>query len=358
MRIDELETPALLIEQPVLNANIERMAEHCRAGPVNLRVDVGCHKIPMIAYKQIAAGACGIACRSVSEVQGFADAGFDEFLVPCSALNIVELESLLDITKQFEVQFTTDSLTVVNDISRLSERMGLQTSIHVEIDDNGNRNRLKTFSKTMEIARRIIALPSLKFAGVVIKLAPFAASTYVIKTINRLETAGIPIPLVSCVNTGHFFQIHEVPQITELCAGAYVLCDYTHVHRNRCTLADCALAVLATIIDAPSKNLAVVDAGVQTFRKISPVHTDVPPASSCSPAGDKAGKVFGVTKSHPSAILCHLSEECGHLSMADNQFKVGEKVRIIPANSEATISAHDIFAFVQEDRVLEILPIL
>ncbi len=37
---------------------------------------------------------------------------------------------------------------------------------------------------------------------------------------------------------------------------------------------------------------------------------------------------------------------------------VGEKVCIIPANLEATISAHDTFAFVQDDRVLEILPIL
>jgi len=53
-----------------------------------------------------------------------------------------------------------------------------------------------------------------------------------------------------------------------------------------------------------------------------------------------------------------LEEVFGHLSMADNQFKAGEKVCIIPANSETTISAHDTFAFVQGNRVLEILPIL
>ena len=358
MRIGELETPALLIEQPVLNANIERMADYCRAHQVNLRVDVGCHKIPMIAYKQIAAGACGIACRTLNEVQEFADAGFHDILISRSVLSVAELESLLDLAKQLEAHLTTDSLAAVNEISRLSERMGLQTSILIEIDDNGNRNRSKMPPETLEIVRRIIALPSLKLAGVVVKPAPSVASTYVIETINRLETGGIPLRVVSCVDTGHLFQIHEIPQMTELCVGAYTLFDYSHVCRNECTLADCALAILTTVIDTPSKNLAIVNAGTQTFTKTHPMHTDWLPASSCPLAGDKVGKVFGVTKNSASATLCHLTEAYGHLSMTDNQFKVGEKVCIIPANLEATISAHDTFAFVQDDRVLEILPIL
>ncbi len=358
MRIGELETPALLIEQPVSNANIERMADYCRAHQVNLRVDVGCHKIPMIAYKQIVVRACGIACRTLSEVQGFADAGFTDILIPRSVLNVRELESMLNLAKHLEVHLAADSLAAVNEISRLSEQMGLQTSILMEIDDNGNKKRPKTSLETLEIARRIIALPSLKLAGVVIKLASSVASTYVIETINRLETAGIPLPVVSCVDTGHLFQIHEIPQMTELCVGAYALFDYSHVCRNECTLADCALVVLATVIDTPSKNLAIVNAGTQTFTKTHPMHTDWLPAPSCPLAGDKAGKVFGVTKNSTSATLCHLTEAYGHLSMTDNQFMVGEKVCIIPANLEATISAHDTFAFVQDDRVLEILPIL
>ena len=358
MRIDELETPALLIEQPVLNANIERMAEYCRARQVNLRVDIGCHRIPMIAYKQIAAGACGIACRTMSEVQGFTDAGFNDILIPRSVLNVAELEGSLNVTEHFEIQLAADSLTAVNEIGGLSERVGLRTSILLEINDNGNRNQQQTSLETLEIVQRIMTLSSLKFAGIAIKLAASPVSPNVNEIISQFESAGIPIPVVSCAGDGNISQIHEVPQITELCVGAYALYDYSHVCRNKCTLADCALTVLTTVIETPSKNLAIVDAGMQNFTTTPLKHTNQLPALSRPLVGYRAKKAFGATKNYPSATLCHLEEVFGHLSMADNQFKVGEKVCIIPANSEATISAHDTFAFVQGNRVLEILPIL
>lgn len=354
MRIDELETPALLIDQPVLNANIERMADYCRAHPVNLRVDVGSHKVPMIAYKQIVAGACGIACRTFSEVQGFADAGFDDILIQHSVLDTAELESLLHLAMHLEVHLTVDSLTAVDRISRLSEQIGLATSIFIEINDNGNQP--KAWPKTLDIARRIITLPSVTFAGVSVNFT--GATAHMTEIVSRLEAAGMPIPAVSCENTVHPFQTHEVPRITELCVGAYALFDYSHVRRNECVLTDCALAVLTTVIDTPSKNLAIVDAGENTFGKISPAHTDEPPGLPGSPAADKTGKVFGITKTCPRATLCYLTESYGHLSTTDNRFKVGDRVCIIPANSEGTISAHDTFAFVQGNRVLEILPIL
>lgn len=358
MQIDELETPALFIEQPVLNANIERMADRCRERQVNLRVDVGCHKIPMIAYKQLAAGASGIACRTMNEVQRFADAGFDDLLVPRSALSDAELIGLLNAAECFKIRFTADSSSAVNEIAALTLRASLQTSIFIEINDNGNSNRATIPRDILDIARRILAVPSLTFAGLVINLSSPTASRYVNEIIRRFRAAGISIPVLSCTGDDHLFGIDQFPQITELCVGAYALYDYSHVCRNECTIADCALAVLTTVIDTPSKNLAIVDAGMQNFTATPLKHTNQLPALSHPLVGYRAKKAFGATKNYPSATLCHLEEVFGHLSMADNQFKVGEKVCIIPANSETTISAHDTFAFVQGNRVLEILPIL
>ncbi len=358
MQIDELETPALFIEQPVLNANIERMADRCRERQVNLRVDVGCHKIPMIAYKQLAAGACGIACRTMSEVQRFADAGFVDILVPRSALNDRELKALLNAAERFKIQFAADSSSAVNEIAGFTERKSLQCSIFIEIDDEGNRNLAMLPHDILELARRIIAVPSLKFAGITINLASPAVSRSINEIINRFKAVGISIPVLSCTGDDHLIQIDRFPQITELCVGVYALYDYSHVCRNECTPADCALAVLTTVIDTPSKNLAIVDAGMQNFTATPLKHTNQLPALSHPLVGYRAKKAFGATKNYPSATLCHLEEVFGHLSMADNQFKAGEKVCIIPANSETTISAHDTFAFVQGNRVLEILPIL
>ena len=359
MRIDELETPALLIEQPVLNANIERMADYCRAHQISLRVDVSCHRAPMIAYKQIAAGACGIACQTLGEVQGFADAGFCDIRISRSALDRAELESLLNLAERLEVQLTVDSLAAVNDISRLSERIGSKTPLLIEINANENRNQPKTSLKTLEIARQIVVFPSVQFAGIVINSAAPIASAYVIETLNRFEAAGVFVPMVSCASAGRHFQTHEAPRITELCVGAYALYDYSHVCRSECAFADCALAVLTTVIDTPSRNLAILDAGAQTFNTALSACAEKLPASSRALVGGETEKVFGVAKNCPSCDLSAIfTGEYGHLSMGDNQFSVGEKALIIPAYAESTIGAHDTFAFFQGNRVLEILPIL
>ena len=99
-----------------------------------------------------------------------------------------------------------------------------------------------------------------------------------------------------------------------------------------------------------------MDAGAQTFNTALSACAEKLPASSRPLVGGETEKVFGVAKNCPSATLCNLTGEYGHLSMGDNQFSVGEKALIIPAYAESTIGAHDTFAFFQGNRVLEILP--
>ena len=65
----DLDTPALYIDLDVLERNIARMQQECRAWGVELRPHVKTHKIPEIARMQLDAGAIGITVAKVGEAE-------------------------------------------------------------------------------------------------------------------------------------------------------------------------------------------------------------------------------------------------------------------------------------------------
>ena len=65
----DLDTPALFVDLDVLERNIARMQQQCRAWGVELRPHVKTHKIPEIAQMQLDAGAIGITVAKVGEAE-------------------------------------------------------------------------------------------------------------------------------------------------------------------------------------------------------------------------------------------------------------------------------------------------
>ena len=63
----DLDTPALLVDLDILEANIAHVSATCRTHGVGWRPHTKAHKSPDIARKQIAAGAIGITCAKLGE---------------------------------------------------------------------------------------------------------------------------------------------------------------------------------------------------------------------------------------------------------------------------------------------------
>ena len=148
-------------------------------------------------------------------------------------------------------------------------------------------------------------------------------------------------------DTRNVFQTHEIPEITELCAGSYVFFDLSHVDGGVCGIENCALTVLTTVVSAPNAGRPILDAGAKTLTMNS--------QTLPHPKGaGKEVKKFGVIKHCSDVFLDRLSEDRAHLNT--RRFKVGEKVRVIPVNSHATVRVNHMFALVRGDRVLEVLP--
>ena len=62
MTLHDLPTPAVLVEQPRVLANIDRMQEAADRRGIRMRPHAKTHKSPVVARWQIDRGAIGICC--------------------------------------------------------------------------------------------------------------------------------------------------------------------------------------------------------------------------------------------------------------------------------------------------------
>ena len=68
---DDIETPAVLIDEQIVDRNIAAAQREFNRLGIVLRPHIKTHKLVRFAKKQIAAGATGITCQKTSEAEVF-----------------------------------------------------------------------------------------------------------------------------------------------------------------------------------------------------------------------------------------------------------------------------------------------
>ena len=85
MPVDEIDTPALVIDLDAFERNLVACRTYRRhgvsAGSVRLRPHAKTHKSPDIALRQMALGAVGVCCQKVSEAEAMVAGGVPDVLV-------------------------------------------------------------------------------------------------------------------------------------------------------------------------------------------------------------------------------------------------------------------------------------
>ena len=70
LTVNDIPTPALVLDLAALDRNIAAMARFFAAGPCRLRPHVKAHKTPAIARRQLAAGSTvGLTCATLAEAE-------------------------------------------------------------------------------------------------------------------------------------------------------------------------------------------------------------------------------------------------------------------------------------------------
>src|SRR5256886_3189803 len=186
----ELDTPALYIDLDVLEHNIARMQQQCRAWGVELRPHVKTHKIAEIAQLQLDAGAIGITVAKVGEAEVLPG---DDVLVAYPLLQ-AKLPRLRELAKTRRVKVAVDSVDVARDV----HGKGIETL--VEIDVGVGRTGAQSPKQAVEIAR---ACSDFNFQGIFywpswLDEAGFrAACAKVDAVLDALARAGFEVKIVS-----------------------------------------------------------------------------------------------------------------------------------------------------------------
>jgi D-serine deaminase-like pyridoxal phosphate-dependent protein len=316
--LSELDTPAVTILLDRMEANIDRVQRHLDRHDVANRPHIKTHKIPAIAKMQVDAGAVGITCQKVGEVEVFVDAGVgDDILLTYNIIGEAKTERLMaQIKRTRRLAVVLDNEVVARGLSRAAVRHGADVRFLIECDTGYGRNGVQTPDAALDLARLVMDLPRMQFDGLMTfpNKAPDTAA-FLERALQLFKGAGIPVPVVSGGGTPALGSVGQFPMMTEHRAGTYVYNDVMMVSSGAATWDDCAMHVRVTVVSRPAPDRAILDAGSKVL-------------TSDQYYVQNHGRIV----EYPDAVIRSLSEEHAivDLSGCRERPSVGEVVNVIP----------------------------
>jgi len=352
---EALSTPAVLVDLDVLERNISRMAERARDAGVKLRPHAKTHKSPEIGRLQRAAGAWGLSLAKVGEAEAFVNAGFDDLFLAYPVFGEDKARRLLSLTDRARMAVGFDSVEGARSLAATFADAGRTLDVVLKVDVGYGRVGVLP-SHAVEVARSVAELAGLSLRGIFTHAGHgYLAETRdgveaiarlegerLVETAERLREAGLPLDEVSVGSTPTAALAMKVPGVTECRPGNYVFHDASQVALGTCSLEDCALTILATVVSVPAADRAVVDAGSKTLS-----------SDPLRPRPGGHGQILG-----RASRLEKLSEEHGVIAVApDEVFRVGERVRILPNHACVVANLHDSLIGVSGDHVETVIEV-
>ena len=163
--IDDLDTPAVLVDLDRLEANLVGMADRARAAGVRLRPHTKTHKSAWIAAEQLRHGASGLTAAKLGEAEVMADAGCDDLLIAYPIVGGAKLERLAALAARVRVAVSIDDIAVAEGLSRIGRRLRQPLDVFVEVDSGQHRCGRAPGADSADLAERIAASDGLRLAG-------------------------------------------------------------------------------------------------------------------------------------------------------------------------------------------------
>src|SRR2546425_9225843 len=101
MLASDLDTPAVTNRLDIMEDNIRRVQQHLDRHGIANRPHIKTHKVPALGALQRRAGAVGITCQKLGEVEVFTDAGVaDDVLLTFNVVGRAKIERLLAVARR------------------------------------------------------------------------------------------------------------------------------------------------------------------------------------------------------------------------------------------------------------------
>lgn len=356
MQLQDLTTPAALIDTARMQRNIQRMQQRMNTLGVAFRPHVKTTKCIDIALAQIAAGARGITVSTLKEAEQFFAAGITDILyaVGMVAPKLKQAAALLD--KGCALKIIADSANSAAAIVAFSHANQTPFEVWIEIDTDGHRSGVQPAGDDLLTIGRLLHRGAVTLGGVM----THAGSSYELNTpealqsmaeqerslcvlaATRLRAAGLPCPNVSVGSTPTALSARHLEGVTEVRAGVYVFFDLVMANVGVCSLDDIALSVLTTVIGhQKDKGWAIVDAGWMAMsrdRGTQKQSQDYGYGQVCNADGKplEGYQLTGANQEHGILSRTHDSTSAGPGEDITTRFPIGTQLRILPNHACAT----------------------
>lgn len=335
MRIDDIPTPAPIIDIDALDRNLELMAG--RLPGQTLRPHVKAHKCTALAARQSAHGHSSFTCATPREVIGMMEAGVgDELLLANQVVDVTRLRAISNAREQSGalVHVAVDSTETID-----AAAQGGITHVVIDVEVGMPRCgvRPEHAGALADYARRA----GLEISGVMgyeghLQMVTDVAEkeAKVADAMRQLRQAHDDVggAIVSAGGTGthtfHHIGLDHPTGVTDVQAGSYALLDTQYATLQQGF--EQALIILGTVISTTARR-CVADVGL---------------------------KSLGMDHGNPTIAdhsVWFCSDEHITFSSADEapHAKVGDRVAVTPAHIDPTLAMHPAAWVVRDGEVID-----
>lgn len=340
MHLNELDTPALVIDVDTMERNLNRAAGYARQYGLRLRPHTKTHKIPALGKRQIELGAAGLSVAKTTEGEVMLASGTRDLLIAYPVLGEAKLARLVQLARQVQVTVALDDLSVAQGIGAAAARAGVEIGILVESDVGLHRMGTAPGPDLLALIQAIQKLPGLRWRGVAFypghiknhasegELALARLRTQVPEMMAGLTRAGAEPEIVSGGSTPLMWDSHTIPGMNEIRPGTYIFNDRNTLLGGACSRADCAATMLCTVVSVQGDRM-MIDGGSKTFS-----------SDRSSADGDT---LFGEIEGDGGARFHRMNEEHGYvdLSRAERNYRPGDRVRVLMNHVCTAMNLHE-----------------
>ena len=357
--LDQLDTPAVVVDLDLLEQNVERMARFAHEQGVALRPHAKSHKTREIAERQRAAGSRGLTVAKLDEAEAYLAAGFDDLFVANEVVGPDKWQRLVGLQARGQVAIGVDDAGAADGLGSVASAAGVTVPVLIEVDSGLHRAGVLPGPPALALAEHLSRLKHVDVRGIFTHAghaygAPSpedvarigrAEGESLVETAVLLRAHGLSCEVVSVGSTPTALHSGRVPGVTEMRPGNYVFFDRMQVGLGVTSFEHCSLSVLARVISRPAPDRAVLDAGSKTFALDRGAHG--------------LDALAGYGEDHARGLIVQrLSEEHGVIEGQPCNVAVGERLRIIPNHACTAANLAEILIGVRGERVVEVMQVL
>lgn len=348
-----LSTPALILEKPVLEKNLQTAARHAGAAGKNLRPHFKAHKSLEIAERQIELGAVGISVATVTEAEVVSELGVDILLTSVIS-TATQHGRVADLAASgTSITLVVDSPETLTSIEKELARREATTGILIDIDMGRSRSGCVTIEDAQALAAQVDRSDRFRFRGLQTYAGQLShmhayedrklAHHDMVVLITSFKTAFVDMwpddAIITGGSTGSM-QLDLQGPLTELQCGSYALMDVEYMDVEPGWDAwpfQAAIFVQSAVISANWPDHVVTDAGDKWFR---------------SKYNSAPVVVAGTGMRQPLKLLSdeHARLDINHLGHPS----LGDRIECIPPHCDPTVGLYSVIHVCDGDMLLGI----